>query len=96
MSEGLDMEIIHHPPKMRSVVNLIIAMKRMENSLFEFRDEELLSFMRESIIEGELSKKTKPNYAYVLQIVLRERKKKCCDGKSSWTVADCSLRVHRV
>lgn len=75
MSEGLDMEIIQHPPKMRSVVNLIIAMKRLENGLFEFRDEELLSFMRESIIEGKLNKKTKPNYVYVLQIALKKKKK---------------------
>lgn len=51
MSESLDMEIIHHPPKMRSVVNLIIAMERLKAGMFEFRDEELLSFMRESIIE---------------------------------------------
>lgn len=67
MSEGLDMEIIHHPPKMRSVVNLIIAMERLKAAgMFEFRDEELLSFMRESIIEGKLNKKTKHNYMYVL------------------------------
>lgn len=57
MSKGLDMEIIHHPPKMRSVVNLIIAMERLKAAdMFEFRDEELLSFMRESIIEGKLKK----------------------------------------
>lgn len=66
MSEGLDMEIIHHPPKMRSVVNLIIAMERLKAGMFEFRDEELLSFMRESIIEGKLNERTKPNYMYVL------------------------------
>lgn len=55
MSEGLDMEIVHHPPKMRSVVNLIIAMERLKASMFEFRDEELLSFMLESIVEGKLN-----------------------------------------
>lgn len=66
MSESLDMEIIHHPPKMRSVVNLIIAMERLKAGMFEFRDEEVLSFMRESIIEGKLNKKTKSNYMYVL------------------------------
>lgn len=67
MSKGLDMEIIHHPPKMRSVVNLIIAMERLQTAgMFEFRDEELLSFMRESFIEGKLNKKTKHNYMYVL------------------------------
>lgn len=53
MSQNLDMEIIHHPPKMRSVVNLIIAMERMKADMFEGRDEELLSFMLESIVEGE-------------------------------------------
>lgn len=51
MSKNLDMEIIHHPPKMRSVVNLIIAMERMKAGMLEYRDEELLSFMLESIVE---------------------------------------------
>lgn len=54
MSENLDMEIIQHPPKMRSVVNLIIALERMRAGTFECRDEELPSFVLESIVEGEL------------------------------------------
>lgn len=53
MSKNLDMEIIHHPPKMRSVVNLIIAMERMKTGMFECRDEDLLSLMLESLVEGE-------------------------------------------
>lgn len=61
MSKNLDMEIVHHPPKMRSVVNLIIAMERMKADIFECRDEELLSLMLESIVEGEHVKTKKKN-----------------------------------
>lgn len=57
MSKNLDMEIIHHPPKMRSVVNLIIALERMKAGTLEFKDEELLSFMLESIVKGEQTNK---------------------------------------
>lgn len=64
MSKNLDMEIIHHPPKMRSVVNLIIAMERMKASMFEYRDEELLSFMLESIVEGERIQTNKQTNGY--------------------------------
>lgn len=61
MSKNLDMEIVHHPPKMRSVVNLIIALERMKADAFECRDEDLLSFMLESIVEGErVQTKPKP------------------------------------
>lgn len=62
MAEGVDMEISNQPPKMRSVVNLIIAMERLKANASEtllsteFRDEQLLSFMLESIVEGDFPK----------------------------------------
>lgn len=62
MAEGVDMEISHQPPNMRSVVNLIIAMERLKAGVSEtllsseFRDEQLLSFMLESIVEGDFPK----------------------------------------
>lgn len=62
MVEGVDMEISHEPPRMRNVVNLIIAMERLKAGMSEtplsteFRDEQLLSFMLESVVEGDFPK----------------------------------------
>lgn len=61
VAEGVDMEISHQPPKMRSVVNLIIAMERMKGMSetllsSEFSDEQLLNVMLESIVEGDFPK----------------------------------------
>nr|ANS56708.1 interleukin 1 beta [Lutjanus peru] len=59
MPEGLDIEITQHPLTMKSVVNLIIAMERLKGSTSEslrgteFRDENLLSMMLESIVEEQ-------------------------------------------
>lgn len=60
MPEGLDLEISHHPLTMKSVVNLIIALDRMKSissseSLLstEFRDENLLNIMLETVVEGK-------------------------------------------
>lgn len=74
MSKNLDLEIIHHPPKMRSVVNLIIAMERMRAGMFECKDEELLSFMLESIVEGEHIKKQ------TIPTACRVKRKEIMDG----------------
>lgn len=57
MPEGLDLEISQHPLKMKSVVNLIIALERLGSSLTEplsteFRDENLINMMLENIVEG--------------------------------------------
>lgn len=58
MPEGLDLEISHHPRTMKHVVNLIIAMERLKAGRPEsiistdFRDENLLNIMLESIVEG--------------------------------------------
>lgn len=58
MSHGLHLEISHHPLTMRSVVNLIIAIDRLKAGRMEevigtdFRDENLLNVMLESILEG--------------------------------------------
>lgn len=58
MPKGLDLEVSHHPVTMKSVVNLIIAMERLKTSKSEpvlstdFQDENLLSIMLESIVEG--------------------------------------------
>lgn len=54
LSKGLDMEIVHHVPKMRSVVNLVIAMERLKAGVMELHDGELLSLMLENTVEGEL------------------------------------------
>nr|AIC33818.1 interleukin-1 [Lutjanus sanguineus] len=59
MPEGLDIEVTQHPLTMKSVVNLIIAMERLKGSTSEshrgteFRDENLLSIMLESIVEEQ-------------------------------------------
>lgn len=58
MPRGLDLEISHHPLTMRHVVNLIIATERLKASISEsvlsteFRDENLLNIMLDSIVEG--------------------------------------------
>lgn len=62
--KGLSFEISHHPKKMKSVVNLVIALERLkarslETALgTEFRDENLLSIMLESIVEGDYTDRT--------------------------------------
>nr|ACQ99510.1 interleukin-1 beta [Latris lineata] len=58
MPKGLDLEITHHPLTMRRVVNLIVAMERLKGSesalSTELRDENLLNFMLESIVEEQI------------------------------------------
>ncbi|KAM7415680.1 hypothetical protein PAMA_017962 [Pampus argenteus] len=57
MPNGLDIEISHHPLTMKCVANIIIAMERLKGSISEsalsteFRDENLLHIMLDSIIE---------------------------------------------
>nr|ALC74688.1 interleukin 1b [Lopholatilus chamaeleonticeps] len=59
MPEGLDFEITHHPLTMRSVVNLIVAMEKFKGNRSEsplsteFRDENLLNIMLDSMEEEE-------------------------------------------
>lgn len=60
MPEGLDLEISNHPLTMKSVVNLIIALDRLKGSSSsesllstEFRDENLLNIMMDSVMEGK-------------------------------------------
>ncbi|KAM9360277.1 interleukin-1 beta-like [Symphorus nematophorus] len=59
MPKGLDLEVTHDPLTMRSVVNLIIAIERLKGSASEsvrsteFRDENLLNIMLESIVEEQ-------------------------------------------
>lgn len=64
MPEGLDLEISHHPLTMKKVVNLIIALDRLKGSSrggscfepllsTEFRDENLLSIMMDTVVEGK-------------------------------------------
>lgn len=58
MPKGLDLEISQHPMTMKRVANLVIAMERLKAGpsemllSTEFRDENLLSIMMESIVEG--------------------------------------------
>ncbi|XP_008286888.1 interleukin-1 beta-like isoform X2 [Stegastes partitus] len=60
MPQGLDLEISHHPLTMRQVANLVIAMERLKASTSEtvlstdFRDENLLSIMLDSIVEERI------------------------------------------
>ncbi|XP_017283247.1 interleukin-1 beta [Kryptolebias marmoratus] len=60
MPKGMGLEIFHHPTSMRHVANLIIAMERLRAGVSErvlstdFRDENLLSIMLESIVEEKL------------------------------------------
>lgn len=90
MSKNLDMEIIHHPPKMRSVVNLIIAMERMKAGMFEYRDEELLSFMLESIVEGEHIQTNKQKNKWLQCVELKKRKRVELKGDNGWCLIDPS------
>ncbi|CAN9512849.1 unnamed protein product [Ophioblennius macclurei] len=60
MPKGLDLEVSRHPHTMKQVVNLIIAMERLKGDRPEsvlssdFRDENLLSIMLESIVEEQV------------------------------------------
>ncbi|XP_030000503.1 interleukin-1 beta-like [Sphaeramia orbicularis] len=60
LPKGIDLEISQHPLKMRSVVNLVIAIERLKQSASEsvldtdFKDENLLSIMLDSIVEETL------------------------------------------
>lgn len=61
LPEGLELEISNHPLTMKSVANLIIALDRLKGSSSssasllstEFRDENLLNIMFDSIVEGK-------------------------------------------
>lgn len=61
MPEGVDLEISHHPLTLKSVVNLVVALERLKGSSgrsetllsTEFRDENLLSMMMDTIVEGK-------------------------------------------
>ena len=57
MPHGVGLEISHHPLSMRRVANLIIALERLRDHQRTmspgFRDEDLLSLMLESVVEGE-------------------------------------------
>nr|QDH76357.1 interleukin-1 beta [Channa punctata] len=60
MPQGLDLEITHHPLRMKDVVNLIIAIERLtvktskQLKSTEFSDENLLNIMMESIVEEQI------------------------------------------
>lgn len=64
MPEGLDLQISHHPVTLKSVVNLIIAMERLQSSKSasllstEFSDENLISLMLDNIVEGNFTENT--------------------------------------
>ena len=58
ITKGLDLEISHHPLTMKRVANLIIAVEKIKASTSEsvlsteFRDENLLNILLDSIVEG--------------------------------------------
>nr|AZL87291.1 interleukin-1 beta [Trachinotus ovatus] len=60
LPKGLDLEISHHPMTMKHVANLIIALERLragtpESVLStEFRDENLVGIMLESLVEEHI------------------------------------------
>ncbi|XP_060894279.1 interleukin-1 beta-like [Labrus mixtus] len=60
MPKGMDLEYSHHPLTMRRVVNLIIAIEKLKSGASEsllsteFRDENLLNMMMESIVEEQV------------------------------------------
>ena len=64
MPKGLDLEISNHPVTMRHVANLFIAMERLKAGTSEsvlsteFRDDNLLNMVLESIVEGNYTDKT--------------------------------------
>lgn len=55
MPQGLTLEISHHPLTMKQVAHLIIALERLRDGQpilsTEFRDEDLLNIMLESVVE---------------------------------------------
>ena len=57
MPHGVGLEISHHPLSMRRVADLIIALDRLRDHQRTmspgFRDEDLLSMMLESVVEGK-------------------------------------------
>lgn len=58
MPNGFDLEIIHHPMTLKRVANIIVCLERLKNRSSEsvlsteFRDENLLNIIFESIVEG--------------------------------------------
>lgn len=58
MPNGFDLEIVHHPLTLKRVANIIVCLERLKSRRSEsvlsteFRDENLLSFIFESIVEG--------------------------------------------
>nr|AGO58287.1 interleukin 1 beta [Thunnus thynnus thynnus] len=59
ITKGLDLEISHHPLTMKRVANLIIAVEKIKASMSEsvmsteFRDENLLNILLDSILEEQ-------------------------------------------
>lgn len=71
MPEGLNLEVSQHPLTMKSVVNLIIALDRLKGSgssssesllSTEFRDENLLNIMMDTVVEGKCWSQFHPSF----------------------------------
>lgn len=71
MPEGLGLEISHHPLTMKTVASLIIALDRLKDSCSsssssevllstEFRDENLLNIMMDTVVEGKCRAQFQP------------------------------------
>lgn len=58
LPKGLELEVSHHPLKMKCLVNIIIALEKLKGGgsqsvlSTECRDENLLHMVMESIVEG--------------------------------------------
>nr|XP_046241951.1 interleukin-1 beta-like isoform X2 [Scatophagus argus] len=72
LTEGLELEITHHPLTMKRVVNLIIAMERFKGTTSEpllsteFRDESLLNIVLDNFVEAQtvFERSSQPSVQY--------------------------------
>ncbi|KAK7933534.1 hypothetical protein WMY93_004430 [Mugilogobius chulae] len=101
----VNLEISHHPLTMRRVVNLVIAMERMKSSVArsllspDFRDEHLLSFMLESIIEERIVSELFATQSQFTRLPESEPKPfySVTDSqKRTIVLADRSMKLHAV
>uniref|UniRef100_A0A8C6PJS0 Interleukin-1 n=1 Tax=Nothobranchius furzeri TaxID=105023 RepID=A0A8C6PJS0_NOTFU len=101
MPQGLGLEISHQPHSMRHVANLIIAIERLKAGTSEdvlstdFRDENLLSVVLESIVEEKNifeRRSAPPQFSYTGQGVCSVSDSK----KRSLVLVENSMELHAV
>ncbi|XP_072288508.1 interleukin-1 beta-like [Eucyclogobius newberryi] len=101
----VNFQISHHPLTMRRVVNLVIAMERLKNSVAQtllspdFRDESLLSIMLESIVEEKVVSDlfaAKPQFTKMGDHEPKPYYNVTDSQKRNLVLADGSMKLHAV